>query len=445
MVALMHAPENPEYASWIDRALTLPRGRDVEELALAAIYYGWRGELSELRTVIDAWKRRAAREPLGGFAELSLCCADMVQALFSGDFERSSERAREGMELVERTGVYALGTTLRVYHAYEKLALGDASSIALIVDEMAQDAESGRIHLVNYHFLAGYEAMLRGDLAHARSHIQSSVEHTARLGAPSGVCVHGIGLAEVLWHSGELRAAKEQLERMKPLAKSISRIMLQGATLIEAGVTLSDDTMRGEELLAEAFALGAKWRFVPLPWPIRPALAQLCRHAERRGIELEYVRELTRKFAFGSSSAELGPRSAQRAQAALQSPPAEFSRAVRQALRRLHETGKLAHNPLISSQLVRERAGAHATLQAQVEALQVLLRESVVCLAQSARTDAAHRAMLHTYLEPAATQLLAAEAAKMSFGTYRRHLGGGLDEVTAALWLKEQAIGTVVR
>jgi hypothetical protein len=64
----------------------------------------------------------------------------------------------------------------------------------------------------------------------------------------------------------------------------------------------------------------------------------------------------------------------------------------------------------------------------------------VEALARNARTELSYRALLHTYLEPAPTQLLAAESATMSFGTYRRHLTAGLEEVSTTLWMREQAL-----
>ena len=69
-----------------------------------------------------------------------------------------------------------------------------------------------------------------------------------------------------------------------------------------------------------------------------------------------------------------------------------------------------------------------------------LLQESVRELGKTVRTEPSYRALLHTYIDPAPTQLLAAEAARMSFGTYRRHLAAGLEEVATALWLREQSL-----
>jgi hypothetical protein len=46
-----------------------------------------------------------------------------------------------------------------------------------------------------------------------------------------------------------------------------------------------------------------------------------------------------------------------------------------------------------------------------------------------------HRALLFAYVEPAGTQLLASERASMSFGSFRRHLASGIEEVALRLWM----------
>lgn len=48
-----------------------------------------------------------------------------------------------------------------------------------------------------------------------------------------------------------------------------------------------------------------------------------------------------------------------------------------------------------------------------------------------------YRALRRTYLEPAATQELAAELLDLPFSTYRRHLTQGIERVTEWLWQRE--------
>jgi hypothetical protein len=167
----------------------------------------------------------------------------------------------------------------------------------------------------------------------------------------------------------------------------------------------------------------------------------LCQKAMARSIEPEYTRRLVEKLNLDGKSAAprptpLPPPPAPRRVAV----PPDFARELRAALRRFHETRRLAESPLLEYRTIAERAAGSAALPDRVEALRAILRDAVDALGASARTETSYRALYHTYIEPAPTQLLAAETARLSFGTYRRHLAGGLDELAATLWLREQAL-----
>jgi hypothetical protein len=73
--------------------------------------------------------------------------------------------------------------------------------------------------------------------------------------------------------------------------------------------------------------------------------------------------------------------------------------------------------------------------------LAVRVTNDIRSLGENHRTELMYRALLHTYLEPSPSQLQAAEAARMSFGTYRRQLTAATAELAAALWLRETKNG----
>ena len=58
--------------------------------------------------------------------------------------------------------------------------------------------------------------------------------------------------------------------------------------------------------------------------------------------------------------------------------------------------------------------------------LQALLREAADTLRANPKDEQLYRALLRTYLQPAATQELAAELLGLPFSTYRYHLAGGI-------------------
>ncbi len=114
-------------------------------------------------------------------------------------------------------------------------------------------------------------------------------------------------------------------------------------------------------------------------------------------------------------------------------PRAEFAEAVRQALRDYKRPDRLATNPLARSRLAPDTV-ARAAVPAM---LQTLLRQAVESLAANPRDVKFHRAIWHTYIEPAPTQERAAELLNLPLNTYLYHLAGGLERVTDWLWWRE--------
>jgi hypothetical protein len=109
---------------------------------------------------------------------------------------------------------------------------------------------------------------------------------------------------------------------------------------------------------------------------------------------------------------------------------AEFAEAVRQALRDYARPDRLATNPLMRTRLVADtinQTASPATLQA-------LLREAVAALMANPKDIKFHRAIWHTYVEPAPTQERAAELLGLPFNTYRYQLAQGIERITDWLW-----------
>jgi hypothetical protein len=113
---------------------------------------------------------------------------------------------------------------------------------------------------------------------------------------------------------------------------------------------------------------------------------------------------------------------------------AEFSDAVRQALRDLLRPELLARSPLLRTRVAREHAG---TDEPDAEALEGLLRAAVDALRHHPRDDKLLRAVERTYVRPAPTQEAAAEVLGLPFSTYRRHLTQGVGRIVAWLWDRE--------
>lgn len=122
----------------------------------------------------------------------------------------------------------------------------------------------------------------------------------------------------------------------------------------------------------------------------------------------------------------------------------DFRGAVRDALRDLHNRDGLARNPLLRSRVVVERCVDRGGPAEGVTVLGDLVRRAASALEPDPRRARGHRAVHHTWIEPAGTQEQVAEALDLPFSSYRRHLGEGLDNIVASLWqleLEPMAVG----
>jgi hypothetical protein len=155
-------------------------------------------------------------------------------------------------------------------------------------------------------------------------------------------------------------------------------------------------------------------------WRVEPPLAWL----ERRGGLLDFSDE-------AGLAAEPIDAGSQAPLLVLSRP--DFEEAVRQALREFSRPDVLARNPLLRSRLAAE----HARGAPNPVTLKALLREASAELHGSPKTEKLFRALACTYLEPAATQELAAERLGLPFNTYRYQLAAAIKRVTDRLWQRE--------
>ncbi|MGW4897950.1 ATP-binding protein [Kitasatospora sp. NPDC004240] len=111
-------------------------------------------------------------------------------------------------------------------------------------------------------------------------------------------------------------------------------------------------------------------------------------------------------------------------------PRAEFDQHVREALAHWRDPGAFAACALLRARLA-------ADLADPVEELRALLRRTVDELGRDPRGVRAREALTAGYLSGAPTQEAAARRLSLPYGTYRRHLRQGLDQLCEALWQVE--------
>ncbi len=117
---------------------------------------------------------------------------------------------------------------------------------------------------------------------------------------------------------------------------------------------------------------------------------------------------------------------------------AEFTAAVKRAMRDLNRPDRLRDNPLLRSRLIVATTGDNASAADRVAALQATLREAVVTLGRGAPGDQRLARVLHrAYVAPAPTLERAAEVLDLPSSTFRRLLSTAQGRVADALWARE--------
>jgi hypothetical protein len=114
-----------------------------------------------------------------------------------------------------------------------------------------------------------------------------------------------------------------------------------------------------------------------------------------------------------------------------------FAHEVEETLRHFHEPNVLEGQPLLGSRIVITRVRSGTDERSRIAALRQAILEAIDTLGATPRGETSRRALDATYVHPAPTQELAADAARLSFSTYRRYLKAGVNQVVATLWLEE--------
>src|SRR5262249_54141899 len=148
------------------------------------------------------------------------------------------------------------------------------------------------------------------------------------------------------------------------------------------------DDEKADDLLAAGLEIGARHGIVPFDWVSRPTLADRCRRARARGIQLEHVKDLAQKYVLDLGFHPPPPKDL---------VPIDFRQEVRSALRHLYETHRLAKSPLLSSSFVARRGSA---LDDRVATVREILLSVIAELARNPRTQMMHRALLFSFVEP---------------------------------------------
>lgn len=302
----MRQPQHPDIGIWAERAQTILQSGNNLQLRLSAgvhlcVYSSWLGDGGRAQQSLH-WL-----SSLGHTSELPPLMWLLVQdteALYAWMVEADAPRVLrivdEAHAYGERVGVYVWDHHFAGHGAAAALESGDMTTARKMLARMARQLDRARLLDVGYyHYLANWEALMRGDLATAEAHMHA----TEGLRAPLG-----LAFGEALWLLMAVRThiAQGRYDPVRPLLDDLhgfvrathSHWLGYAAAMEEAMLALRvGDQAQLRRWLIHGFGLGRAHDLANFHGWRPEIMAELCANALDRDIETGYVRALVRRRA----------------------------------------------------------------------------------------------------------------------------------------------------
>jgi DNA-binding SARP family transcriptional activator len=262
-------------------------------------YYLWFGDLAKASQLIDTLRSNGLSR---GAHPLALLLFHNIEAAYYGgattDFERCHETVAQALKTAETVGVHLLDEFLISQGVYGALSAGEVSRGAGLLGQIQpRPGLTRRFDTAHFHYLAGWEAALSGDLPRALEHTQSSLSLSESAGVPFPQALNHMALAQVFCLLENYAAASQHIVSVRRINDEVkSEYMAFVCGLQEAWLALKqDDETKRLVSLRAAFAIGKKRGLVNFPWWLPRVMSRLCATALEAGIEVDYVKELISK------------------------------------------------------------------------------------------------------------------------------------------------------
>jgi DNA-binding SARP family transcriptional activator len=158
-------------------------------------------------------------------------------------------------------------------------------------------SKSSKYDKSHYHFLLGWDAILRDDCHMARSHMEKALQLKKEIGSIFGIVSNGLCLADVLHSLGENDAALDQLDQSRKIAEQTgSHFLIYHSGILEAQFLLDNgEDERATDVLVRVLAVGAAKSIFNFHWFRADVMSRLLAFAINREIEVKYCLDFIRK------------------------------------------------------------------------------------------------------------------------------------------------------
>jgi DNA-binding SARP family transcriptional activator len=300
---LFRQPGHPEIGAWAARAFALAdRITDVNRRMLTGFllttYHLWIGDVAKATLVMDTIEPLARSPEASPLAQVTLWTVEAYRAWHQGRAAACLEAVARGLRISHETGVSLWDAQLLSQGIHGALIEGDVARARDFLDRMRAGLARTRVlDAAHYHRLAGWLALLQGDVPASVEHGERSLAMAVEAGAPFSEALSHLALAHALHERREPRAVVEHLESARRIGRGMaSRILEYMALLAEAHVAYdSGDEAAGLKALAPAMELGRRQGYVNTPLWRGPVMARLCQRALEAGVEVAYAQDLVRR------------------------------------------------------------------------------------------------------------------------------------------------------
>jgi len=298
----LRQPQRRDIKQWIERALAA--SAEVPDVnlkmfvgLLAALTMTWTGLFARAAQLIESMRRASTAPGVTPFSHITLKNIEAMHAMLTADAAAGEKAMREGLELVQATGVQTWTFQLLVHGYGCALGAGDLAGAAAIVKRLEAQAGAGRFNLCVYHHFQAWEAMLRKDLMQALQKGKAALRMAIEVGCPLFEVLCRLSLAEILVECGDERKCIAHLQAMRDIARRIDNAHLEFTCLLGfAQIALAHNRQRpGMNALRRALQLGRQYGYEHfLGW--RPAaVARVLAAALAAGVETDYAKSLIRR------------------------------------------------------------------------------------------------------------------------------------------------------
>ncbi len=304
-IALMHGqPDHPRIGVWAQRMGDLLRHieDDSERLLGGAplfIYYTkWLGEHARAGVVLEMIcpppSRLARLTPMARIMYAMLKCTDHWHRY---EIAAAESAIQDGIETAERCGIHAWDFLLNAQPVYAGLSGGDLAQADRYLNRMREQLpRRAPLDQAHYHYLAGWQAMLRDDPHRASEHMRHALSLVDEASGPLQHALTCIAMAQVCHALGEDQGIPALLAPARTMAQGAGSPLLffmiaysQASFALDVG-----DDAACRVALGEALALAQKHDYHNFAWCHPRVLTRLCIKALEARIEPDFVRRLIR-------------------------------------------------------------------------------------------------------------------------------------------------------